>query len=257
MNKHGRRLEHNEQALGACLEKRRVHVGELHCFDWVESTMDSAFSLLQPRDRTVVVAGEQKKGRGRLGRAWSSIPGGLYASVVLVEHDPDIPYSMLASQAVLRAVHEHGVDARLKWVNDVLSGGNRKIAGVLTEERGERCVIGMGVNVNNRDFPPDLREVATSLYLESGKEANIIHCLCSILEHLFPMIECAHNGDIDVLLAGWEREAGLKGRRVKLTLEREELHGTVRGINRTNGALLLMVNGELREVYEGSLFFLD
>jgi BirA family biotin operon repressor/biotin-[acetyl-CoA-carboxylase] ligase len=219
--------------------------------------MDSAFSLPEPSDRTVVVAGEQKMGRGRLGRAWSSIPGGLYASVVLMEHDPDIPYSMLASQAVLRAVHERGIDARLKWVNDVLSGGNRKIAGVLTEERGERCVIGMGVNVNNREFPPDLRERATSLYLESGKEVDIIHCLCSILEHLFPMIERAHSGDIEKLLADWEREAGLRGRRVKLTVEREELYGTVRGVNRTNGALLLSVDGELREVYEGSLFFLD
>ena len=257
MIKQGHRLEHNEQVLGACLEKQHVHVGGLYCFDWVESTMDSAFSLPEPSDRTVVVAGEQKKGRGRLGRAWCSIPGGLYASVVLVEHDPDIPYSMLASQAVLRAVHELGVVARLKWVNDVLNGGNRKIAGVLTEERGERCVIGMGVNVNNRDFPPDLRESATSLYLESGKEVDIIHCLCSILEYLFPMIERAHNGDIEELLEGWEREACLKGRRVKLAVAREELYGTVRGINRTNGALLLSVDGELREVYEGSLFYLD
>jgi len=257
LNKHGRRLERNEQLLGACLDERPVHVGGLRCFDWVESTMDSAFSLHKPKDRTVVVAGEQKKGRGRLGRAWCSMWGGLYASVVLAEHDPDIPYSMLASLAVLRAVHEHGVNARLKWVNDVLSGGNRKIAGVLTEERGKSCVIGMGVNVNNRDFPPDLRERATSLYLESGKEVNIIHCLCSILEHLFPVIERAHNGDIEVLLAGWERDAGLKGRRVKLTVVHEELYGTARGINRTNGALLLSVDGELREIYEGSLSFLD
>jgi len=178
-------------------------------------------------------------------------------SIVLTEFDPDIPYSMLASHALLRTMKELEVEARLKWVNDVLCGRNRKIAGVLTEEHGGICVIGMGVNVNNKDFPPDLREHATSLYLESGKEVYITGLICSILRNFFPMLDRAHNGNVEELLADWEEEADLKGCRVKLAGEHGDLLGIVRGINRKNGALLLEVDNELREVYEGSLFYQD
>jgi BirA family biotin operon repressor/biotin-[acetyl-CoA-carboxylase] ligase len=219
--------------------------------------MDSAFALAVPVNRTVIVAHEQKQGRGRLDRPWCSESGGLYTSIVLTDFDPDIPYSMLASHALYGTIQELGVEARLKWVNDVLCGKNRKIAGVLTEERGGISVIGMGVNVNNREFPPGIREHATSLYLESGKQVDIVDYLCSILECFFPMLDRAHNGEIEDLLANWEEEADLKGRRVKLTGEHGDLFGIARGINRKNGALHLMVDTELKEVYEGSLFYLD
>jgi len=253
----GIRLKDNEHRLKARLVQRSVHVGELYCFDWVGSTMDAAFALDGPVDRTVIVAHEQKQGRGRWGRPWSSEPGGLYTSIILTDYDPDIPYSMLASHALLRTFQGLGVGARLKWVNDVLCGKNRKIAGVLTEERGGTSVIGMGVNVNNREFPSDLRGHATSLFLESGKEVDIIDLLCSILHTLLPMVDRAHSGEIEELLANWEEEADLKERRVKLTGDYGDLFGMVRGINRKSGALLLWVDNEIREVYEGSLFYLD
>ena len=118
-------------------------------------------------------------------------------------------------------------------------------------------VIGMGVNVNNIEFPSDLGEHATSLYLESGKEVDIALLLCLVLKKLFPMLDVAHHGGIEELLADWEKEAGLKERRVKLKGEHGEMFGIVRGINYRNGALLLEQDNELREVYEGSLFYLD
>jgi BirA family biotin operon repressor/biotin-[acetyl-CoA-carboxylase] ligase len=219
--------------------------------------MDTAFELNSPNDRTVILSLQQKQGRGRLGRPWWSDPGGLYTSVVLTEHDADIPYSMLASYAVLNAVREYGAEAELKWVNDVLCGGGRKIAGVLAEERGSMCVIGMGVNVNNRDFPPELEGCATSLYLETGTDVHIAEFLCSVLQHLFPILDSAHSGALEELLALWEQEADMYGRSVRLSGPYGKLCGTVRGVNRSNGALRLEVGGTLREVYEGSLFFLD
>ena len=229
----------------------------MYVFDCVDSTMDAAFELNNPNDRTVIVSQQQKQGRGRLGRPWWSDPGGLYTSLVLTTHDTDIPYSMLASYALLHTIREHGAEAELKWVNDVLCGGARKIAGVLAEERGSVCVIGMGVNVNNRDFPPELGEYATSLYIETGTAVHIAEFLCSVLQHLFPILDSVHSGALEEVLALWEEEADMQGRRVRVRGPHGNLYGTVRGVNRSNGALLLDVEGTSREVYEGSLFFLD
>jgi BirA family biotin operon repressor/biotin-[acetyl-CoA-carboxylase] ligase len=176
---------------------------------------------------------------------------------VLTEFEPAVPYSMLASYALFLSLQTLGVETRLKWVNDVLCSNGRKVAGVLTEEREGKSVIGMGVNVNNREFPSELEESATSLLLETGVEVDIIDLLCSVLRIFLPILDRAHGGEIEELLSDWEEESAMRGRRVKLVGEYGELHGVVRGINRKNGALLLSANDELKEVYEGSLVYLD
>ncbi len=251
----GRRVKENEDRLKACLAQAMVGVGELYCFDRVESTMDAAFALNRTVDRTVIVSREQVQGRGRYSRPWYSESGGLYASVLLTEFDPAIPYSMLTSLALLQVIRRFGASVTLKWINDVLSRNGRKIAGVLTEEREGCTVIGIGVNVNNREFPHTLQGHATSLFLETGREIDVIDLFCSILETFFPILNRAHEGGIEELLADWEREAALRGRSVKLVGEFDEIRGVVRGINRRNGALILSVGDELREIYEGSLIY--
>jgi BirA family biotin operon repressor/biotin-[acetyl-CoA-carboxylase] ligase len=164
---------------------------------------------------------------------------------------------MLASHVLLRCIREHGAEVQLKWVNDVLSTDGRKMAGVLTEERCRVSVIGMGVNLNNTSFPPELASQATSVHLETGRQVDICVFLCSVLSRLFPMLDNAHGGGIEKLLARWEEDADIMGRRVKVTGEYDEVSGSIRGINRKTGALRLVVNGELVEVYEGSLSYLD
>jgi BirA family biotin operon repressor/biotin-[acetyl-CoA-carboxylase] ligase len=106
-----------------------------------------------------VVAGEQTGGRGRLDREWSSPPGGVWLSLVV---RPDLPpahaplLTLAAAVAVTTAAREAGVDAGIKWPNDVLvngADGERKLSGVLTEMEGEAdrvewIVVGVGVNAN-------------------------------------------------------------------------------------------------------------
>jgi BirA family biotin operon repressor/biotin-[acetyl-CoA-carboxylase] ligase len=129
---------------------------------------------------TVVVAGQQEAGRGRLGRSWVSSPGSSLLVSVLVR--PSSPVSEAAlvtlgagvcmAHATLAAC---GVLARCKWPND-LSVGERKLGGVLVESsvRGdglEYAVIGTGVNIKQSvtDFPPELRDSATSIAMEGGR----------------------------------------------------------------------------------------
>jgi BirA family transcriptional regulator, biotin operon repressor / biotin---[acetyl-CoA-carboxylase] ligase len=132
---------------------------------------------------TVVVADEQTAGRGRLGREWISAPGaGLWCSV-LVRMAPGSGRGLLpllAGVAVAESVRRHGVEARLKWPNDIvidgpsLDGGPgpRKLAGILAETDGEESVVlGIGVNVSqSADQLPV--PVATSLLLEGATVAR-------------------------------------------------------------------------------------
>src|SRR5690606_30796939 len=123
----------------------------------------------------IVVAEEQTQGRGRRGRSWSSPPGkNLYCSLVL---RPELPparaaeLTLVAAVALAETLRDAGVNAEIKWPNDVQVGG-KKIAGILTElsadtEKVHFVIVGIGVNLNcdAGDFPPELRETATSLKL--------------------------------------------------------------------------------------------
>ncbi|MEA2700026.1 MAG: BirA family transcriptional regulator [Myxococcales bacterium] len=124
-----------------------------------------------------VVSDTQSGGKGRLGRVWHSPAGeNLYFSILLRPTRPPVeipPLTLLAGAAVARAVTGFGVVPRLKWPNDLLlpgawQGPPRKAGGILTEMATEgqqvaHVVVGIGLNVNTRQFPADLADKATSL----------------------------------------------------------------------------------------------
>src|SRR5262249_5814013 len=112
----------------------------------------------------VIVADEQTRGRGRLGRVWHSPPGdNLYLSVLLRRDRPPawaLPLPLIAGVAVSDTLEGFSCGTAIKWPNDVLIDG-RKVAGILTESstvggRLEAIVVGIGVNVNVADLPPEL-----------------------------------------------------------------------------------------------------
>lgn len=138
---------------------------------------------------SIVLADSQQDGRGRQGREWASPEGQLniYMSVILRQKDTPalketpglIP--LAAGLATLEAINNtidiNGIS--LKWPNDIMAGG-RKLGGILVEARTKSdktiyAALGIGVNVNSRakDFPPELKETATSLLMESGDKSNL------------------------------------------------------------------------------------
>ncbi len=161
----------------------------------IASTNDRALELAAAGEPEggLVLAEEQTGGRGRRERTWTSRARlGIYASLILRPgtEAPRAPiFTFMAAVSVASALREAGgVDARIKWPNDVLVG-RRKIAGILGEVRGSEprireLVVGMGVNVNHvsGDFPPDLRERATSLRIETGRPAGRAPILAFLLE---------------------------------------------------------------------------
>lgn len=160
----------------------------------IDSTNTSARALATAgaEDGTVVTASFQTKGRGRLDRSWLAPPGvNLLASVILYPLRPleewgGIP--LLAGRAVADAITSVGsIDTTLKWPNDVLVE-QRKIAGVLVEagQAAARawCVIGVGINVNQREFEGSYRHEPTSMLLEAGRMHDVEAVLDAFLSEL-------------------------------------------------------------------------
>jgi BirA family transcriptional regulator, biotin operon repressor / biotin---[acetyl-CoA-carboxylase] ligase len=141
----------------------------------------------------VWLAEEQTAGKGRAGHTWKSNPGdGIYCSALMrprVSPADAVILSLAAGLAVVEAVHEvTGRWGDLRWPNDVLMGG-RKFCGILTELNAEfstvrYVVVGMGLNVNNLGFPPELEAIATSLYIEAGQRFSRVTLVAALLRAL-------------------------------------------------------------------------
>ena len=140
----------------------------------------------------IIAAEEQTKGKGRLGKSWDGHKGGLFfTALIRPELSPsDISsITLAAGYGVCLAIREYtGLDARIKWPNDVIIG-NKKVVGILTEIAAQSdmldyAAIGIGINVNNRSFSGEIKDKATSLYIELGEEINRNNLFRCVIGHL-------------------------------------------------------------------------
>jgi len=144
-----------------------------------------------PATGQVIRADELTASSGRFRRSWHAPVGGLYlallwADTLLPDFSRQLPFA--AGISCCETVREFISTARLQWVNDVRIEG-KKICGILSETvpgaRGEQFhVIGIGINVNTRRFPRQLKSTATSLYLETGKHVDLDGLCASLLARL-------------------------------------------------------------------------
>jgi BirA family biotin operon repressor/biotin-[acetyl-CoA-carboxylase] ligase len=225
--------------------------------DTVDSTQSVAFALAErgAADRTVVVADQQLAGRGRRGRTWRAPAGtSLLASIVV---RPRLPQSLLSTLSLTTAVavaealrRVAKVDARLKWPNDVLVAG-KKVAGILLESRmsgGSSVVtiIGVGINLGQREFPPDLAEGATSIALETGQAPSRESVLAALLEEFDAWRARLEGEGFGPVREAWRRLSDTLGRRVTV----DTVTGLAADLD-TDGALLIDVAGTLTRVLAG------
>lgn len=216
------------------------------------STNADAFRLAEEGavEGTVVMADCQTGGKGRRGRVWASPAGvNLYCSIILrpsiMPHEaPQLTF--LSAVATARAIEQTGgLTPEIKWPNDLLISG-RKVAGLLNEMSAETdcinfVVLGIGVNLNMTadQFPPDLRQPATSLRLESGQPVDRTAFASALLNELDALYA-------DFLLHGfgpvreeWQQRCNAKGRQVLVSDSGTECTGGLfTGID-ADGALLL------------------
>ena len=243
--------------------ERAWEVPRVHLFARTGSTNDVARRLAGQGAAagTVVIAEEQRRGRGRAGRGWTSPPElGLWMSVVLrpatLETDPALPIRVAAAvaDALERWTGPHVI--RIKWPNDLLGEG-RKLCGILCEaawEGGRTASVtaGIGVNLLHReaDFPADLRDAATSLLLLTNGPVSRYHAAGEILASL--QRELSAPRAPEQLIGGRDE---LLGREVDvIDPESGALIASGRACGLAlDGALLLEHAGRTREVRSGTV----
>lgn len=210
-----------------------------------------------------VVAREQTAGRGRRERSWvSPKDAGLYVSVVLrptLEARRWPLITLAAALAVRDALGEAcGLDADIKWPNDLLAGG-RKLCGILAETaegaRGRAVVLGVGVNLRRGSFPAELSETATSVEEQTGRAPDAERLLEALTRALARFYETLHADDgSEEILRDWQRHSTYaRGRRVRVALAAESFEGTTRGLD-ADGALRVETDeGTVRTVRAGDV----
>lgn len=229
----------------------------------------------------VLVAGELTAGKGRFARAWHAPQGGLWLTLMLVntllpEHARFLPLAV--GVACCETARHFGVDAHLKWVNDV-HVDKRKLSGVLIEtERGQRfgeeyLLVGIGLNVNNDAFPPELRENAVSLRQLLGRKLDLEVVAAQLLAKLAWNIGLLHHAEAEAfhaeeetahlhpVLRRWLELSDTVGRRVLFgfDVQREpQYEAVVQGLDPEGGLILTLTEDNSTVVeHAGEILYLD
>lgn len=223
------------------------------------STMDLARDLARGGcpDFTVVVAGRQTDGRGRLRRAWDSQAGGLYFTLVV---RPDVPpawsyrYNFAASLELARTIREMlDIVVDVKWPNDLLVG-EKKVSGMLSEMNAEAdrvafISIGLGLNVNN-ELSAEVPN-ATSLRQVTGRRISRKELLGAFLDNYKKRISA---DNLETVVVEWKKYTVTLGRAVSIVTSQETTHGTAVDVDAGGGLVVRLDSGELKTVVYGDCF---
>jgi len=241
---------------------------DLHCHEELGSTNDRAKELAAEgaEHGTVVLAETQTAGRGRRGRSWVSPPRkNLYFSVVL---RPDLAparaaeLTLVTSVAICEALRQAGVEAGIKWPNDLFASG-KKLGGILTElaadpDRVQWVVVGVGVNVNARreDFPPELAELATSIALERGEPAPRALFAAACLTALEEWLDLHEEQGFPAVLDAWRDRNVTLGKRVVVRADEGEHEGIAEDLDAGGALLVRLADGTVRRFMAGDVTLL-
>ena len=207
-------------------------------------------------DHTVLIALDQGTGRGRLARTWTTEPGTSVAMSMAVPRQGR-PWGLLpvaTGVAVARALGHMGVDARLKWPNDVYIGA-RKVCGILAEVAGSQVVVGVGINVTQTHeqirFP-----TATSLAM-SGADVTRELVVASVLNQMDQVLDdLTAEGGGDRLIDAYRPLCFTLGNTVRVYLTEEDVVEGQAVDVAPDGQLLVSVDGRVRAFASGDVYHL-
>lgn len=247
--------------------------GRVHHFEEIDSTNTRALreGTAGAPHGSVYVADAQTGGRGRGAHTWSSPPAtGLYMSVLLrpsVTPQDALCFSLAAGLAAQVAVeHLAGFVPDIRWPNDLLSRSAsepRKLGGILTEMHAEVTrvrflVIGIGINVHQREFPPELSRSATSLAIEAprvvlSRQALLVSLLCALSEQTDTLTGSDAMSARAVLLRRLEaRSTWMRGKAV-FVHEEQPFQGVTEGLDQYGFLRVRTAAGEVRLVRSGGV----
>lgn len=234
-------------------------------FDSLPSTNTEAArqAALGAPEGLCVVAREQTAGRGRQQREWvSPKDAGLYFSIVLrpLTQAREWPLITLAAALAVRdALKEScALEADIKWPNDLLAGG-RKLCGILAETfetpQGRAVVVGIGINLTNHAFPPEILATATSVEEQTGQAPDAERLLTSLTRSLARHYETLDDeGGAALVVREWEAGSSFAhDRRVRVALGGETFEGITRGLEPDGALRVETPDGQVRIVRAGDV----
>ncbi|MGN1116263.1 MAG: biotin--[acetyl-CoA-carboxylase] ligase [Candidatus Ornithomonoglobus sp.] len=216
----------------------------------IDSTNEEAKRCSAMPDGSLFIADVQSAGKGRLGRSWESPKGlGVWMSLLL---KPDIPpqdisqITLIAGIAICRVL---GNGSGIKWPNDIVIG-SRKVCGILTEmsaeiDRVNYVICGIGINVNTVEFPAELQDKATSLFIETGKAYSRSELVSAIMNEFEPLYKIFQKEGFSPLLEEYRNSCITIGREIRVIYRKETLIGKAVDIAPDGGLIVETENGRV------------
>ncbi|WP_326909998.1 biotin--[acetyl-CoA-carboxylase] ligase [Sedimentibacter sp. MB31-C6] len=232
-------------------------------FDTIDSTNAYAKRIGETcEEGTVITCEKQEMGRGRLGRQWESQKGSLCMTIVLrpninISHVSKI--TQVCAAAVSEALNEYGIEVQIKWPND-LKLGNKKICGILTEMKTENnnllfVAIGIGLNVYNvfEESPEDIKKVATSIFVETGKKLNRSSLAARIMNNFEYLYEEFINGNFNVSLDICKKKSDVIGKPINLINNKTVKKAKAIDLGSDGELVVQYENGKIDSIISGEI----
>ncbi len=212
---------------------------------------------------TLIVADEQTQGRGRRGRSWKS-PKGTNISMTLILRSDLEPsrasmLTIVMGLSVAQGLKELlELPIEIKWPNDAVLNGH-KLCGILTEMSAQidyinYVVVGTGINVNLPEIPEDLKEIATSLLIETGHTVNRAEVIGAVMRAFARNYESfIETGDLSGLRDAYNEILANRDRQVRVLDPKDPYEGVALGINPRGELLVRKEDGSVSEVYAGEV----
>lgn len=227
-------------------------------FQEIDSTNEYAKKrAAEEEEGTLIIADVQKKGHGRRSREWASPRGGIWMSIIL---KPDvhprhlIKMIFMGAVAVVEALEALGVEARIKWPNDILVNG-KKICGILaegkySESEMDYIILGIGLNVNIESdaLPPE----ATSLKEVLGVKLPLMEVFKVLMDKLEHWYNVFKKEEYDTILNRW-RSYAILNRKVRIIHEEGEFEGIARDVGEDGALIVETLNGKREKVIYGDV----
>lgn len=244
------------------ISPNRQFVKEIVYFDKTNST-NTAGKNANCTENTLFVAEMQTDGRGRNGRKWISPKGsGVWMSIVTlpeikVENISQI--TLVAGLAVCESLNKNfGIDAKIKWPNDIVVDG-KKLCGILAESVSEngvtkKVITGIGINVNNRSFPKEICDVATSLRMLLTKKSDrteIINNVLDSYEKYYNML--INEGNLEKIITEYKKLCVNIGKEVVATGTDEATEGIATDITEKGELVIQKKDGNTVAVNSGEV----
>lgn len=235
-------------------------------FDSIDSTNSKAKQLADSveADGTIIISEEQTNGRGRLGRSWVSPKyKGIWMSIIL---KPDlnpmeaVKLTQIAAASLVLASKELGIKTFVKWPNDIVMN-HKKVCGILTEMNAELTrinyvIVGIGINVNidEADFPEDIKPIATSLKAETNASVNrkeLVGRILNNFENLY--LKFIKENDVETSLHICRENSALLGREIMVVKRNGNIEAKALDIDAEGRLLVQYEDGSQEYVVSGEV----